>query len=146
MVIIRHIAIRPRTQEIPSQLNHLLPQRLLHLRRRIPTPLTIRPQRSQIPIKLRQSPRHNHGNGSRQDQPRRSSKGTLSHGRKATQGIAIAGLLERLEGADVAGEEGEDGDSDTALPGDAEDGPLQDSGWEVFGVAREEEVVVPGAG
>lgn len=55
-------------------------------------------------------------------------------------------MFEGFEGADIAGEKGENGHSYAALPGEAEDGPLEEAGWNVFGVAGGEEVVVPGAG
>lgn len=37
-------------------------------------------------------------------------------------------LSDRLQRADVAGDEGEDGDADAALEEDADDGPLEQTG------------------
>ena len=146
MIIIGHIPGSPDIEEVPPQLDKLLPQRFFHLWRRIATPPAIRAQRGQIALELRQGPRDDHGNRRRQDQTRGSTKSTFSHGRKAPQVITVARHFDGFQGADVAGQEGEDGHANPALPGNAQDGPLEDAWGGIFGVAGGEEVIVPGAG
>jgi len=124
MIIIRHKPIRPHTQKVPPQLNHLLPKRFLHLRRRIPTPPAIRPQRGKIPIELRERPRYKHCDCRGEDQPWRAPEGTFGNGGETAECVGVTGLFEGFERADVTCEKRKNRHSYAALPRDAEDGPL----------------------
>ena len=59
-------------------------------------------------------------------------------------------MTDRLERADIPGDEGEDGDADASLEEDADDGPLQDAGGEddvcVFGLGGVADVGVENFG
>lgn len=146
MVIIGHIPSGPDGEEIPAQLDQLLPDRLLDLWRRIATPPAVRAQRGQISVELRQRPRDNHCDCSRQHQPRGTAKGALCNGGETAQVVTRPGLLDGFQRADISGQKRENGDPDPALPGNPQDGPLENPGRGVFGVTGGEKIVIPGAG
>lgn len=57
--------------------------------------------------------------------------------------IALEEELDRLESADITGNEAEDGDTDTALDEDSEEGELEEHGGFVFGGRGPQQVRKP---
>ena len=60
--------------------------------------------------------------------------------------VASTRELQRLQSTHIAGQEGEDGYANATLPGDAQNGPLQNTRRDFFSVSRREQIVVPGTG
>lgn len=56
---------------------------------------------------------------------RDSAQGRFGDGDEGILLVALAGQLDGLEGANIAGDEGEDGDTNAALHQDSEEGKLQ---------------------
>lgn len=146
MVIIRHIARGPNFKEGLEEPNELLPESRRQIDGCVTAPPTVGAISSDEGAKLCHDPRNEQGDGSREDETGWAAEGTLANRCKGSKDIAIAGLFERLESTNVASQEGEDGDTQTALPRDTEDGPLQNSGRGVNIVAGGEEVIIPCSG
>lgn len=95
---------------------------------------------------LSHDPRDYHGQGGRQDQTWGTTEGTLGDRREASQMVPSTGLFNGFQRADVSSQKGENGDSNAALPGNAQNRPLQDSRGGLFGITGGEQIIVPGTG
>ena len=146
MVIVRHIARGPNFKEGLKQPDELLPEGRCQIDSCVTTPPAVRAISGDEGAELCHDPGDEQGDGSREDEARWAAEGTLANRCKGSKDIAIAGLFERLESANVASQEREDGDTQTALPRDTEDGPLQNSGRGVNIVTGGEEVIIPRSG
>ena len=146
VVIVRHVARSPNFKEGLEQPDELLPESRRQIDGCISTPRTIGSVSGDKGAALCHDPRDDQGDSSREDQSRWPAEGTLAHRREGSKDIAITRLFERLESTDIASQEGEDGDTQTALPRNTEDGPLQNSGRVVNTVAGSEEVIIPCSG
>lgn len=86
---------------------------------------------------IRHTPNQERRQHRRQEKSRYSPKRTLRNTYQRAFDVAGFRLANRLQGADVASYEGEDGDADAALEEDADYGPLEDARGEaevgVFG-------------
>ena len=91
---------------------------------------------------LGQEPGEGGGGGGGQDQARGPAQGGAGDGGEGLVLLALAAEARGLEGAHVAGDEGEDGDADAALHQDAEVGPLEEPRRDAVAVGRVEETAV----
>ena len=132
MVIIIHMAIRPRINPNLEQPLDLKPETLIRHRTRIPQPIRIRNHRRPKRTNLRERPRNRHGQRGGEDQPWCAAECALCDGREGGVGLAGAREPERLQCADEAREKCEDGHADAALPGNAQNRPLQHAGCRAF--------------
>lgn len=146
VVVVIHMPICPSTQEDAEQPHDFLEKRVLPHRARISNPVRIRPITHCETTQLRYRPGNDHGNCSGEYETRRASESTLRNGGESSGIVSGAGELQRLKGANVAGQEGEDSNANSTLPGDAQNGQLKQSRGDIFAILREEEVVVPGSG
>lgn len=94
---------------------------------------------------LAHSPYDDGHDGGREEEARNAPEGALAYGGQGILGLAGATLADGLEGAHIAGDEGEDGDADAALGEDAEKGVLEEAGRLAYGSGRGEEVAIKGA-
>jgi hypothetical protein len=94
---------------------------------------------------LAEHEREDGGGGRGQEQAGEAAEGRLGDGDKGGLVLVLAVELEGLEGADVAGDEGEDGHAEAALDEDAQKGQLQHLWGGVLGSGGPEEVAGPGA-
>lgn len=85
------------------------------------------------------------GKGGGQDETGDAAQGGLAHGAEGGVVLALAVELDGLEGADVAGDHGEDGDTDAALEEDADEGVLDETGECLVVVCAVEEQQIKGA-
>lgn len=135
---------RPRQEDFLEQRRHRLRPRRLIIRSRGPQPEAVRVLRDFVGAELGDKPHDNRGHGGRQKEPGYASEGGLCDAGQGALDVAGVGLADGLQGADVARDEGEDGDADAAVDEDADDGPLQEAGyvvWEFAGVGPEEDWV-----
>lgn len=146
MVIVRHIARGPNFQEGLEQPHKLLPESRRQIDGGVTAPPTVGSISGDEGAKLCHDPRDEQGDSSGEDEARWTTEGTLAHGCEGSKDVAIARLFERLEGTNVASQEGEDCDTQTALPRNTQDGPLQNSGRGVNIVAGGKEIIIPSAG
>lgn len=79
---------------------------------------------------IRHTPNQERRQHRRQEKSRYSPERTLRNTCQRAFNVAGFRLANGLQGADVAGYEGENGDADAALEEDANDGPLEDPGGE----------------
>lgn len=85
----------------------------------------------------------NGGCGGGQKQTWEAAEGGLGDGDEGGLVLVLAIQLEGLEGADVAGDESEDGHAQSALDEDTQEGQLQELGGSVLGSGCPEEVAGP---
>lgn len=95
---------------------------------------------TQLRRKAGQGDNNSHG----EDKSRNSSNRRAAHGSEGLGLLTLVEVLDGLEGADITGDETEDGDSDAALDEDAEIGQLQQHGGGLFVGGGVEEVGEPG--
>lgn len=94
---------------------------------------------------LSKEPCNDQGNGGGHDQPRGAAESRLAQRLEGSRNVSRLCLAERLDGADVAGEEGKHGDADAALEGQSDKGQLEQLRGGILAVARRPEAVVPSA-
>lgn len=115
----------PGAEEILEQPHHFLPERVFQINGSITAPPAVRSVRGSECSKLRHDPRDHQGDGGGEDETRRTAEGTLRDGGEGAELVSIAGLLDGLQSTDISGQESEDGDTQATLPGNSENGPLE---------------------
>jgi hypothetical protein len=81
----------------------------------------------------------------REEQAGDTPEGALAHRGQGILGLAGATLADGFEGAHIAGDEGEDGDTDAALGEDPEEGVLEEARSLAYGIGGGEEFAIKGA-
>jgi hypothetical protein len=122
VIIVGHVSRSPGRQEVLEQPEHLLSKGILEIRSGISAPPAVGAVGSHKGTALSHDPGYNEGNRCRHDKTRRAAEGTLADGGKRAQTVSISQELHGLQRADVAGQEGENRNTDTALPRDTEEG------------------------
>ena len=117
----------PRIHALPEQAHHRLIPRLIQIRTCDNQPNTLAIPRHLEHVHLRHTPNNKRRQHRRQEQSRYSAERGFCNRNERAFDVAGLSLANGLEGADIPGDEGEDGDSDAALEEDADDGPLQDA-------------------
>lgn len=101
--------------------------------------------RDGVEAHLAHDPRHGRRRRGGEDEARDAPQRRLADAREGRLLVALAAQLDGLQGADVAGDEGEDGHADAALDEDAEVGELEQPRRRVLAAGRAEELAVPGS-
>lgn len=96
--------------------------------------------------KLADEPDDGGGDGRGQHESGNPPEGALGYGDEGLIGLSGATLADGFQGADVAGDEGEDGHADAALDEHTEEGVLHDPRGEIRGGGGSEEVLIEGTG
>ncbi len=143
VVVIGHVTCRPGSKEVLTQPNHLLSKRVLKIRSGISAPPAIRAIGNNERAALCQYPRYYHRNRRGHDETRGAAESTFTNSSKSAQYITVTLQFDRLQSADVASQERENGNTNTALPGNAEHGQLQEPGRRILRIARSEEIIIP---
>lgn len=137
VVIVVHVSICPSASEDAEQTHDFLQKRVLHHRARKPNPIGIRPITNCETAQLRYGPGKNHGNCCRKYKTRWAAECALGNGGERCGIVSRTGQLQRLKGADVPSQEGKDSDANSALPGDAQNGELEQSGGCILAIRGE---------
>lgn len=124
--------VRPCQEDLSEQRRHGERPRRLIIGTRGPQPEAFGVVRDLIGAELGDEPHDERRHGGRQEEPGYASEGRLRDAAQGALDVAGLGLADGLQGADVARDEGEDGDADAAVDEDADDGPLQQA-WCVVG-------------
>jgi len=146
IIIINIPTLRPcRNQIIEQTLNRLSNVRC-DIRAGIIYPPTINSISNLEDPKLAEKPYQTRRNCGRQHESGYSSKGRFSDAGETGLLFAVATLSNRLESADVTGYEGKDGDTNSTLKEDTDDGVLKQSRGCVFRGGGFEELFIEGTG
>jgi hypothetical protein len=120
VIIVGHVSRSPSSQEVLEQPEHLLSKRILEIRSSISAPPAVGAVGSHKRTALGHDPGYNEGNRRGHDETRRAAEGTLADGGKRAQTVSISRELHGFQRADITGQEGENRNTDTALPRDTE--------------------------
>jgi len=96
--------------------------------------------------KLTHHPYNQRYERTRQEETRKSSKGTLAHRSKGILRATGAALADRLQGAHIPGDHGKDRHADAALCKEADEGILEEARGLARLSGRQEEVPIESAG
>lgn len=108
-------------------------------------PPAVAPLRHQEKTKLGHDPDDACRESRGDDETREAAQSRLGHGGEGGGLLVLAVELDGLQGADIAGHEGEDGDTDAALDKDAEKGQLKHPRRCAIRRGRKKEIAVESA-
>jgi hypothetical protein len=143
MVVVFVIGARPRLLEVPDQAGDFGVEAADVGWDGSPQPVGVAAVSNLKGTELRKEPGHDEGDGGRHDEAGRPAECRFSKRDQGSGNVARLCLAERLDCADISGEEGKHGDADTSLPWQTEEGKLEELGGGVFAVAGRPQAVVP---